>query len=257
MILSLKADNLSKFASLRHGFYTRQGGVSPAPYASLNCSEASFDAPENIEENRRRIAESLEIEPDRLVTCRQVHACAAHVVVAAGNPKARPEADALVTDRRGLALGILTADCAPVLFVDPVAGVIGAAHAGWRGALDGVIEQTLVTMERLGASRRSICAAIGPCIWQDSYEVAADFPIPFYIEDEASGEYFKPSAKRGHLLFDLPSFVTTQLVKAGIENIAPSPADTYTNEDRFFSHRRGYVRGAKEDGRMISTIMLV
>jgi len=252
----LQASNLNIQTTLRHGFFTRQGGVSEGRFATLNCSETLHDAPEKVMENRRRVAHALDVDPERLMTCRQVHSAYVCVITRPLEAHERPEADAMVTDRKGIALGILTADCVPVLLADTKAGVIGAAHAGWRGALDGVIEQTVAAMEKLGADCENIAAAIGPCIWQDSYEVGPDFPIPFYINDEENVRFFKESPKRGHSLFDLPGFVVAQLERSGVTNIQSSPADTYTDEDRFFSYRRGYVRGVKEDGRMLSCIVL-
>ena len=256
MIEFVQAPCLSSVKNIRHGFFTRLGGVSSEPFATLNCSEASFDAPEKVEENRRRIAEAMGGGLDDLMICKQVHSTEVEVLSNRFPAGLRPQADAMVTDRRGIILGILTADCAPILLVDEEAGVIGAAHAGWRGALDGIIDQTVTAMEHLGAEAPRMVAAIGPCIWQDSYEVGVDFPIPFYIEDDGNTCFFKPSPKRGHSLFDLPGFIESQLRKAGVGQIEKSPADTFQDEARFFSHRRGYVRGQKEEGRMLSCIVM-
>jgi len=255
MTVFLQASNLSGIATLRHGFFTRQGGVSDGSFSSLNCSESSRDVPENVVENRRRVAQALGVDGDHLMICRQMHSACVRVITSPFYAQNRPEADAMVTDRCGIALGILTGDCVPILLADGKAGVIGAAHAGWRGALDGVIEQTVGAMERLGADCDNITAALGPCIWHDSYEVGPDFPIPFYINDEANSCFFKPSSKRGHSLFDLPGFVMAQLNRAGVQNVESSPADTYTDEARFYSHRRGFVRDVKEDARMLSCIV--
>lgn len=256
MIEPIVSPLLASVKNTRHAFFTRQGGVSDGPFATLNCAGNSFDAPEKVEENRRRVAAHMGCDPDRLMICKQTHTINAVRVDAPFLPDLRPEADAMVTDRKGILLGILTADCVPVLLADEQAGVIGAAHAGWRGALDGIINQTVSAMEHMGAEAPRMVAAIGPCIWQDSYEVGPDFPIPFYIEDEDNACFFKTSPKRGHSLFDLAGYVESQLRKAGVGQIEKSPADTFADQTRFYSYRRGYVSGSKEEGRMLSCIVL-
>ena len=253
----LQADIFKDFSSIQHGFFTRQGGVSEREHASLNCSYSSLDNPANVKENIRRVAERMGVVPENLVMCRQIHSSTAVFVNRPWGGSQPPEADAMVTVHHGLALAILTADCLPVLFVEPELGVIGAAHAGWRGALGGVLEKTILTMENQGARRDKIHAALGPCIWQDSYEVDASFPIPFLQEDEANIAFFTDSKRRGHFMFDLPGFVQAKLEGLQLASVSPSPADTCADEDRFFSHRRGMLRGKKEDGRMLSCIALV
>lgn len=229
---SLQSPLLADAPQLRHGFFTR---------------EAS--SPEDV-------AAVLNVDPCNLVLCKQVHSTRALFVREPWSAPDKPEADAIVTTTKGIALGILTADCAPVLFADPEAGVIAAAHAGWRGALEGVLESTLCLMEGKGASRERIKAAVGPCIWQGSYEVSDSFIEPFTDEDEANYAFFASSEKQGHFLFDLPGYVVAKLRKAGIAHVAPSPADTMCDERRFFSHRRGVLRGEPERGRLISCIVL-
>jgi polyphenol oxidase len=247
---------LDDLAGVRHGFFGREGGVSGGLYGSLNCGFGSGDIAENVAENRARVAAALGLGADRLVSCYQVHS---PTVVAVDRPWPReenPKADAMVTRQRGLALGILTADCAPVLFADSRAGVIGAAHAGWRGAVSGVVEATLAAMETLGAERSRVRAAIGPCIAQPSYEVGPEFPAPFLAEDAANGRFFLSAPRDGHFLFDLGGYVEEKLRAAGIAAIDRSRADTAREEDRFFSYRRTCLKGEKDYGREISVIAL-
>jgi hypothetical protein len=247
---------LNDLAGVRHGFFGREGGVSGGLYGSLNCGFGSGDIAENVAENRARVTAALGLGADRLVSCYQVHS---PTVVAVDSPWRReenPKADAMVTRQRGLALGILTADCAPVLFADSRAGVIGAAHAGWRGAVSGVVEATLVAMETLGAERSRVHAAIGPCIAQPSYEVGPEFPAPFLAEDAAHGRFFLSAPRDGHFLFDLGGYVEEKLRAAGIVAIDRTRADTAREEDRFFSYRRTCLKGEKDYGREISVIAL-
>lgn len=253
----LKSASLDNIAGVRHAFFTREGGVSDGIYASLNCGAGSSDAPDRVVENKRRAAAHLELDEDRLVTLYQVHS---PDVVTLTDPAPvladRPEADAMVTRTPGIALGILTADCAPVLFADADAGVIGAAHAGWRGALGGVVENTVTAMEDLGATRRGIHATVGPCIAQVSYQVGADFPDPFIEDDPGAVALFRPAGETGKHLFDLQGFVLRCLEKAGIETRGTLDMDTYADEARFFSYRRTCHRGEDDYGRGLSAISL-
>ena len=253
----LKSPSLENITGIRHAFFTREGGVSEGIYASLNCGAGSSDSPDRVIENKRRAAACLELEEDRLVTLYQVHS---PEVVTLTDPAPvlaeRPEADAMVTRTPGVALGILTADCAPVLFADPEAGVIGAAHAGWRGALGGVVENTIAAMEDLGARRRDIRATVGPCIAQSSYQVGADFPFPFIEDDPGSVILFRPDGDTGKHLFDLQGFVLRRLKDAGIAARDALDMDTYSAEDLFFSYRRTCHRGEDDYGRGLSAITL-
>jgi YfiH family protein len=240
-----------------HGFFTREGGVSGGLYASLNCGFGSGDAPENVAENRARAMRGLDVAPDALVTCYQVHSPSVVEVQAPWRREEAPRADAMVTTRRGLALGILTADCAPVLFADAEAGVIGAAHAGWRGAIGGVCEATLAAMVKHGARPERVAAAIGPTIAQPSYEVGPEFPAPFLAEAPGNGDFFMPSLRKGHLRFDLGGYLERKLRGLGLGAVARAPHDTAADEARFFSWRRTWLRGEKDYGRGLSAIALV
>jgi len=243
-------------AGLRHAFFTREGGVSQGIYASLNCGPGSRDDPANVAENRRRAAQALNVEPDCLLTCYQVHSADALVVQGPWNGTERPRADALVTNTAGLAIGILTADCAPVLLADRRAGVIAAAHAGWKGALGGILEATLVAMEGLGARPGEILAAIGPCISQRSYEVGPEFFETFLARGEENRGFFR-QGRGDRLHFDLRGYVARRLAQAGVRDIQPLPCDTFSEEERFFSYRRARKRGETDYGRALSAIALV
>lgn len=246
-------DSLSGHA-IRHGYFTRQGGVSSGIYRSLNTGTGSDDEPERVQENRRRVAEWMRVSPDRLLTCHQIHS--PDVIVATGPfPGTRPRADALVTDRPGLAICASTADCGPVLFADPQARVVGAAHAGWRGALTGVLENTIAAMEGLGARRDRIVAVLGPSISAKNYEVGPEFVVRFMEADTANAAYFAASGKPGHMLFDLNAYTVDRLQRAGVVAEALNRC-TYEEEDLFFSYRRGTHRGEQDYGRQISAIVL-
>ena len=241
----LTASTLSALSGVRHGFFTK------------NCGNVGFSWAENTAEaleSRRRIAVHLGVDSLNLLICRQIHSPDVVCVTKNWRRSDRPEADALVTNKTGIALGILTADCVPVLFADAENGVIGAAHAGWKGAVSGVLENTLAAMEKLGARRVLIKAALGPCIWQDSYEVGAEFPAPFLAEDAMHRRFFTPASKNGHYQFDLPGYVGHKLQHLGLESIAPSPADTCAAPDRFFSHRYSTLRDEKRGGNLLSVI---
>ncbi len=247
---------LNEVQRVRHAFFTREGGVSSGVYASLNCGFGSNDAAENVAENRRRAMALLDLPAEALVTVYQEHTPEVVAVDAPWPHEAAPKADAMVTATPGLALGILTADCAPVLFAAPRAGVVGAAHAGWKGALGGVIENTVAAMERLGARRKDVVAAVGPCIAHRSYEVGPDFPAPFLAAHPDNGDFFSPSPREGHWLFDLPAYVARQLALAGIAQVMRTPCDTLREEARFFSYRRSVLRGEPDYGRQLSAIVL-
>jgi polyphenol oxidase len=241
-------------APARHGFFTRRGGASSGVFAGLNCGPGSGDQRDMVRLNRARAAAHLGVPPDRLLSLRQVHS--AQVVVAGATGwSERPEADAAVTDRPGIALGVLTADCAPVLFHDAEAGVIGAAHAGWRGALDGVLEATLEAMERLGASTGRVRAAVGPTISQRAYEVGPEFLERFIDEDPAFSRFFV-NGREDRCLFDLPGFVLDRLRAAGVDEAGWIGACTYADPERFFSFRRATHAGESDYGRLISAIVL-
>lgn len=238
-----------------HAFFTRGGGVSSGLYATLNAGLGSADDPAHVQENRARMARHLGIAPNALVSCYQIHS---PDVIVADRPfegGERPKADAVVSATPGIACGVATADCGPVLFADPVARVVGAAHAGWKGAIGGVLEATLARMETLGASRVNIRAAIGPLIRQDSYEVSTGFEENFVAKDFAYSRFFRPG-KPGHAFFDLPGFITFRLRAAGVVAIEDLGLDTYPDDARFFSFRRTTHRGEPDYGRHISAIAL-
>jgi YfiH family protein len=252
----LTLGRLNELSGLRHAFFTREGGVSEGLYASLNCGYGSGDEKERVRENRTRAMAALGLPPEALHTVFQYHSPEV-VELDEPWPEGRPpEADAMVTRRRGLALGILTADCVPVLLADDAAGVIGAAHAGWKGALGGVIEAVVGAMERLGARREVIVAGIGPAIEQRSYEVGPEFPGSFLKEDAGNADFFAPSKRQGHFLFDLKGYVARRLCRCGLSDVHMSPADTRAEEERFFSYRRATLKGERDYGRGLSTIVL-
>ncbi len=254
--MMLTTELFSYFPAVRHGFFTREGGVSEGLYASLNCGLGSGDDPERVRENRRRAMWRLGLAAEALVTAHQAHTARVAVVEAAWPAAARPRVDGMVTRMRGVALGILTADCAPVLLADPHAGVIGAAHSGWRGAKSGVVEETVAAMVRLGARLGSIGAAVGPCIRRDSYEVGPEFRAAFVADEPASAELFGPSHRESHFRFDLAGYVAAKLGAAGVEALAVLPHDTFADPDRFFSYRRVTLAGGRDYGRLLSAIAL-
>lgn len=252
-ILSLDPLKSDALRDLRHGFFTRQGGVSSGVFEGLNCGPGSSDMAEAVAINRGRVAQAMGVEVDHLVTVHQVHS--ADVVVVDGPLTERPRADALVTRTPGLALAVLTADCQPILFADQEAGVIGAAHAGWRGALDGVLEATLDAMESLGARRQRISAVIGPCISQAAYEVGPEFLDSFLAEDPMNARFFA-NGPAGRPMFDLPSFGLHRLRAAGVGQAEWTGHCTYRDDLRFFSYRRSCHRAEVDYGRLISAIRL-
>jgi YfiH family protein len=246
------AVNLANEPGLTHGFFTREGGVSTGVYASLNCGPGSRDAPAAVAENRTRAIAALDPKA-RLVTLAQIHSATVHTVGADWDFGARREGDGLVTAQPGVALGILTADCTPVLFADAQARVIGAAHAGWKGAAGGVLEATIAAMEKLGAKAARLVAAIGPTISQANYEVGQD------LRDRFSGgdaRFFAPADRSGHFRFDLPGYVAQRLKKAGVAAVSDLALCTYPQENGLFSYRRTTHRGEADYGRELSAIVL-
>lgn len=240
---------------LKHGFFTREGGHSSGLYASLNCGLGSDDERQRVINNRAMVAERLDVEANRLLTVYQIHSAdVAHVTEPFSGTL--PKVDAMVTDRPELAIGILTADCAPVLFADAEAGVIGAAHAGWKGALTGVLEATVAAMVDRGADRQRIAAVIGPTISRHAYEVGPEFVDRFSDQSPDNERYFHPSEREGHAYFDLPAYCLKRLRDAGVGTIADVAICTYSDEDRFFSYRRTTHRGEPDYGRQISAIAL-
>jgi len=251
----VSSDVMSAIPGVRHAFFTREGGVSDGIYAGLNGGLGSNDEPANVRENRRRMALHLGVAPEHFISLHQIHS--PDVVVATGpwDGPVRPKADALVTATPNLAIGVTTADCGPILFVDPEPRVIGAAHAGWKGALTGVLESTIQAMEELGAERGRIVAAIGPLIRQPSYEVGAEFVTRFLDDDAGYAMFFLPSEREGHAMFDLAGFIRMRLEKAGVLLIDDLGLDTYADE-RFFSYRRSVHRREPDYGRHVHAIMI-
>jgi polyphenol oxidase len=241
---------------IRHAFFTREGGVSGGCYASLNGGVGSDDSALNVAENRARMAAALGVEPHRLLTAYQMHSPDVVVAETPWTADARPRADGIVTRRQALAIGVSTADCGPVLFAEPRAGVIGAAHAGWRGALAGVVEATIDAMEQLGAARAKIRAAIGPMIRQPNYEVGPDLISRFAAADPASEAFFRPAPRAGHALFDLAGYVAARLRRAGVGEVEDLGLCTYADPARFFSYRRATHRAEHDYGRHINVIAL-
>ncbi|MCT8996790.1 peptidoglycan editing factor PgeF [Chelativorans intermedius] len=239
---------------IKHGFFTRAGGVSEGIYRGLNVGLGSDDSRAAVLENRRRVARWMGVEARNLCTLHQCHS--AHVVVVeAPLDDARPKADAMVTARPGLALGVLAADCGPVLFADAQAQVVGAAHAGWKGAMDGVMENTIAAMERLGARRDRIVAVLGPSISQENYEVGPEYRQRFLAADPENARYFRPSGRPDHALFDLNRYTIDRLARAGVTAQMLGHC-TYADEASFFSYRRATHRGEPDYGRQISAICL-
>lgn len=253
-IAYLTSDVLSTDSIIRHGFFTRQGGVSTGIYASLNCGLGSGDAPDNVRQNRGKVASALGI--DRLAGVHQVHGRAVHVIRTREDAVLRPQADGLVTNLPGIGLSVLSADCAPILFADPKAKIIGAAHAGWKGALFGTGEAVIDAMVQLGAQRNAIIAAIGPCISQAAYEVGTDFEQNYLAEDPSSASCFAQSTSSGKRQFALAPYVAGRLERAGITAVKNLDVCTYADAARFFSFRRTTHRGESDYGRGVSVIVL-
>jgi polyphenol oxidase len=253
--MMLSSPLLSAIPGLRHAFFTRDGGVSDGVYASLNGGLGSNDDPANIRENRRRMADGVGVATDRFLNVHQIHSPDAIVATSPWEGPLRPKADAIVTRIDGLAIGVTTADCGPILFVDPNARVIGAAHAGWKGALTGIVESTIEAMENLGAERGGIVAAIGPLIRQASYEVGGEFVERFIEADADNAVFFIPSSRDGHAMFDLAGFIRMRLENAGVQMIDDLGIDTYSDE-RCFSYRRSVHRKEPDYGRHVHAIVL-
>ncbi|MGE5147201.1 MAG: peptidoglycan editing factor PgeF [Candidatus Eiseniibacteriota bacterium] len=252
----IEADSLRGIAGMRHGFFSRRGGVSQGLFASLNCGFGSADRAEDVAANRARVAGALGVEAEALITAYQVHSPKVAIVTEPWRQGEAPQVDAMVTRRADLALGILTADCAPVLFADSEAGVIGAAHAGWRGAVGGVLEATLAAMVELGAEPGRVAAAIGPCIAQASYEVGPEFPKAFLDEDPANARFFVPAARAGHFMFDLAGYCSAKLRGLGLAMVSWVGRDACAEEQSFFSYRRTCLRGERQYGRNLSAIVI-
>lgn len=250
------APPLDGLPGIRYGFFGSRGGVSTGIYASLNGGHGSRDDAEAVTENRRRVADELTVEETSLVSAFQCHSSRAMTVTAPWTRETRPHGDAMVTDRPGIALGVLAADCGPVLLADAEARVVGAAHAGWKGALAGVLPNTVAAMEKLGADRSRTVAALGPCIRQPSYEVGPEFPGPFLEQDPGNARFFAAGAKPGHRQFDLSGYIVSQLEAAGLAAVYDTGLDTYATPDRLFSYRRNTHRGYRQYGRNVSAICL-
>jgi YfiH family protein len=239
-----------------HAFFTRAGGVSNGVYATLNGGVGSRDAPEAVAVNRARMAAALGVAADRLAVPYQIHSSDALTLSEHWAPDLRPRCDGVATATAGLALGVTGADCGMILLADPERRVVGAAHAGWKGALNGIIEATVGAMERLGARRGAISAALGPCIAQASYEVGPEFVAEFAAAGETTARFFVPSSKQGHAMFDLKAFIAERVARAGVGRFEDLGLDTYADEARFFSYRRTTHRREADYGRLVSAIAL-
>ena len=253
--MTFESPLLSAVPGLHHAFFSREGGVSEGIYAGLNGGVGSHDDPAHVAENRRRMAAALRVDPNRFLTVFQIHSPDAVVASVPWDSATRPKADAIVTRTEGLAIGVTAADCGPILFADPRARVIGAAHAGWKGALTGIVEATVTAMEKLGADRANIVAAIGPLIRQQSYEVGSEFVERFVEADAANSVYFLPAAREGHAMFDLAGLIRRRLENSGVLMLDDTGIDTYADE-RFFSYRRSVHRKEPDYGRHVHAIVL-
>jgi YfiH family protein len=252
----LQAPSLATLPGIHHAFFTRAGGVSHGVYTSLNGGVGSNDAPDKVAENRARMAAALGVSADRLVTPYQIHSPNVVVAEQPWTAENRPRADAIVTRIPRLAIGVSTADCGPLLFADSEAGVVGAAHAGWRGAFAGVIEATISAMEQLGANRGRIIAALGPTIRQANYEVGPEFVERFIAADTANARFFTPSRRADHAMFDLTGYIAGCVERAGIAHFEDLGLCTYAEPERFFSYRRTTLRGEPDYGRHVNAIAL-
>lgn len=252
----LTAKPLDALNHIRHGFFTREGGVSKGIYASLNCGYGSDDDKGAVKENRARVAQALSVEAEKLLTVHQIHSPTVVRVTDVWTPATAPQADAMVTNIPNIALGVLAADCTPVLFADATSRVVGAAHAGWKGAFTGVLEATIDAMIGLGAVRERIIAAVGPCISRNAYEVGPEFIDRFLEADDANAKWFTPSARENHFMFDLPGYAASRLETAQISTVVQLGLCTYADDKRFFSYRRTTHRGEGDYGRQMSAIAL-
>lgn len=248
---------LDTLPGIRHGFMTRAGGVSEGIYDSLNCGLGSDDDPKRVHENRRRALAMVGIPAGTLLTAYQVHSPDVLVVEEEWRDRARPRADALVTARANIAIAASSADCVPILFADPEVRVVAAAHAGWRGAIGGVLQATVRQMCALGARPARIRAGVGPCIGPASYEVGPEFPAPFLAQSAANARFFRPAQRAGHHMFDLESYVASELAAMNLAAIEVAHRDTCAEADTFFSHRRSVLRKERDFGRHVSVIGLV
>jgi len=254
-MISLKS--LEGLSGVRHAFFTRQGGASKGVYASLNCGPGSGDASANVKANRTRAMAAMGLAGVDLLTANQVHSATVVTVDGPWRESGAPKADGLATKVRGLALGVLTADCAPVLFADAKAGIVGAVHAGWRGAKAGVLEATVKAMIDLGADVEDVSAGIGPCIAQESYEVESGFAAAFMDDDRENRDYLAAAEREGHYLFDLPGYVAGRLKALGVASVETAALDTFADEKLFFSYRRATLKGEGDYGRNLSVVALV
>jgi purine-nucleoside/S-methyl-5'-thioadenosine phosphorylase / adenosine deaminase len=253
--MMLQAPSLAALPGIRHAFFTREGGVSEGLYESLNGGLGSQDSPAHVAENRARMAVALDVAPSHLVTAYQIHSPDVIVAEEPWTRESRPRVDAIVTCKSGLAISVSTADCGPVLFADAKARVIGAAHAGWKGAFTGVVEATIVAMEQLGATRANITVALGPMIRQPSYEVGPEFVERFRAADGDNERFFVPSPRADHALFDLAGYIAARLDRAGIDRVEDLGLCTYADA-RFYSYRRSVHRAESDYGRHINAIAL-
>jgi YfiH family protein len=254
--MALRAPTLARLKRVRHAFFTRAGGVSQGVYASLNGGLGSNDDPASVTENRRRMTAALGVPEGALAMAYQVHSPSAVVTDRAWQRGERPRADAVVTNTPNLAVGVTVADCGPILLADDDAGVVAAVHAGWKGALDGVVEAAIREMERLGAQRARIVAALGPLIRRESYEVGPEFAERFRQADSYNRVYFSMSDRVGHYMFDLPRYIVERLLLARVGTIQDLGVDTYGDEERFFSYRRSVHRNEPDYGRLVAAIAL-
>lgn len=248
---------LDSLPGIRHGFMTRAGGVSEGIYASLNCGLGSNDDQERVHENRRRVLELAGIPARTLLTAYQVHSPDVLVVEEEWREGPRPKVDALVTKRPNIAVAASSADCVPVLFADPEAHVVAAAHAGWRGAIGGVLQATVKQMCALGARPERIRAGVGPCIGSASYEVGPEFPAPFLAQKPGNARFFRPAQRAGHHMFDLESYAASELAAMNLAGIEAAHRDTCAEADTFFSYRRSVLTKEPDYGRHVSVIALV
>jgi polyphenol oxidase len=252
----IEAQELKSARSVRHGFFTRQGGHSEGIFASLNCGFGSGDDKPTVARNRAEVGERLGVQDGKLLTAWQWHSADVVVADAPWDVLKPPKADAIVTTKPGLAIAVLTADCAPILFADAERGVIGAAHAGWKGALAGVSDATIATMEENGARREHMTAIIGPTISYKIYEVGPDFAAQFIAEAPDNADFFTPSTRPRHQMFDLPGYLKRRISRQGVGQVSDMDLCTYSDEDRFYSFRRATHRNEKNYGRQISAIVL-
>lgn len=250
------APELAALPGVAHGFFTRAGGVSTGLYTSLNIGFGSDDDRAAIVENRRRVAGRLGVGPDDLAIAWQHHSADAIAVTESWGNVPGPKADAVVTDRPGIAVGVIVADCGPILFADAEAGIVAAAHAGWKGALGGILEATLERMESLGARRDRVTAVLGPCISGRAYEVDDGFVARFRAADADNDRFFAPGARPGHAQFDLPAYIAARLDAAGAGRVVSLGLCTYSDPERFFSYRRATHRGEPDYGRLVAAITL-